>query len=53
VAKGAVVRLEQVWPLARAWYVGRAEESWSPRTPEAAQQVFTDLGLTGPFWQVR
>ena len=53
MATGALVPLEHVWRLARAWYAGRAEESWSPRTPEAAQQLFTDLGLTGPFWQVR
>jgi len=47
-----VIPLEQVWRLAVAWYAGRADEAWSPRTPGAAQQLFASVGLTGDFWQL-
>ena len=49
---GAVLTRDQIWELARAWYGSRMEPQWSRRTTEEAQQVFTDLGLTGPFWQL-
>jgi hypothetical protein len=52
IAKGAVVPLSQVWQLARRWYAGRAGEAWNPRTPEEAEHVFADVGLSGEFWRL-
>ena len=42
--------LEQVWQLAQAWYAGRVDEEWTPRSPAAATHVLASLGLTGEFW---
>ena len=50
---GAVAPLDQVWRLARAWYAGRHDETWSPRTPAEAEQVFASVGLEGEFWSLR
>jgi hypothetical protein len=47
-----VLPLEQVWQLAQVWYAGRAEEHWTPRSPEAVEQLFASLGLTGAFWSL-
>ena len=50
--RGAVLGVEQLWDLARAWYGTRMHPGWRRRTPEEAQQVFGDLGLTGDFWRL-
>jgi hypothetical protein len=52
IAKGAVLPLEQVWQLACAWYPGRGDESWSPRTAEQAERIFATVGLAGDFWRL-
>lgn len=52
IERGATMTLDQQWRLARTWYSNRADPDWRRRTPEEAQQVFADLGLTGPFWQL-
>jgi hypothetical protein len=52
VAKGAVIPLGQVCLLARIWYAGRAAESWNPRSPEQAEDVFASVGLSGEFWRL-
>ena len=52
LARGATMSLPTLWRLADAWYRDRMDPSWRRRTPEEAQQVFTDLGLTGDFWQL-
>ncbi len=44
---------EQCWRLADAWYRDRAKSSYRRRTADEAQELFTSLGLTGPFWQLR
>jgi len=52
VARGAVVRLEQVWRLAGLWYADRLDYGWTPRTPAAMERLLTAAGLTGDFWRV-
>lgn len=42
-----------MWSLSKAWYTDRLDPDFSPRTPEAAQELFTDAGLGDPFWQLR
>jgi len=49
---GAVMTLEQQWELARRWYSDRLDPDWRRRSPDEAQQVFADCGLTGPFWNL-
>lgn len=49
---GATLTLEQQWRLASIWYAGRSDPEWKRRTPEEAEAVFTEVGLTGPFWEL-
>ena len=51
--RGATLRLGQCWRLAEAWYgADRRDPLWRRRTPQEAQALFTELGLTGPFWRL-
>ena len=49
---GAVISLSTAWALAEAWYSDRLEPAWRRRTATEAQAVFTELGLTDPFWRL-
>ena len=51
--RGAFLSLEQQWALASAWYAHRLERAFRRHTPEAAQAVFTSLGLTDGFWRLQ
>jgi hypothetical protein len=53
IAKGAVFSLEQAWRLADAWYRDRLSPDWRRRTPDDAEALFAELGLTGDFWRLR
>jgi hypothetical protein len=53
IPRGAVFSLEQLWRLAHAWYHDRLDPAWRRRTPEEAEALFADLGLTGAFWRLR
>jgi hypothetical protein len=53
IAKGAVFSLEQAWGLGDAWYRDRLSSDWRRRTPEEAEALFAELGLTGDFWRLR
>ena len=53
MAPGAILTIRQLWGLARAWYGDRLSPQWRRRTPEEAEEVFTEIGLTGPFWELR
>ncbi len=52
IPRGAVLALDQCWRLARAWYADRLTEGWRRRTPEEAEALFAELGLTGDFWRL-
>lgn len=41
-----------MWPLTRAWYAGRLDRDFSPRTTPQNQQLFADVGLTDDFWRL-
>ena len=51
-AMGALISLATAWALAQAWYSDRLESAWRRRTAAEAQAVFTELGLTDPFWRL-
>ena len=48
--KGALLSIEQIWALSRAWYGDRLSKDYAGRTAVAAEAIFTAVGLTGPFW---
>jgi hypothetical protein len=51
--RGAVLRLGQCWRLAKIWYgADRRDPDWRRFTAHEAQGIFTDLGLTAPFWRL-
>ncbi|MCH7491290.1 MAG: hypothetical protein IID05_11415 [Gemmatimonadetes bacterium] len=52
IPRGAVVGMDQCWELARRWYDGRLSSDWRGRSPEAAQAIFREVGLTDAFWRL-
>ncbi len=51
--RGSLLSIEQVWGLAQAWYADdRRRPGWRRKTMAEAQEIFTSLGLTSPFWQL-
>jgi len=52
VSGGALVELEQLWALARAWYGDRLDPDWRPRTRDESQAVLAAVGLEGEFWEL-
>lgn len=50
--EGATLTLDQQWNLARIWYADRTDPDWKRRTPEQAEAVFAEIGLTGGFWSL-
>jgi hypothetical protein len=50
IGRGYVLSLEQCRRLGRMWYADRLSPQWRRRTPDEAEAVFEELGLTGPFW---
>jgi hypothetical protein len=50
--RGATMSVEQQWRLAQAWYRDRLTPGWRRRTPEEAQAVFEEIGLSTSFWRL-
>jgi hypothetical protein len=48
--KGKVMKLEQAWRLAKAWYADPRPVAWQPRAREEKQVVLSSVGLVGDFW---
>jgi hypothetical protein len=52
VTRGAVLSLEQVWRLAKAWYKSDPRDPhWRPQTPSEQQGIVDGVGLRGAFWK--
>ena len=49
---GAVLSLEQVWRLSKAWYQDPRKPTWRLRTRDESQGVLRSVGLTDPFWEL-
>lgn len=54
LARGAVLSIEQAWQLARGWYEpDRRDPAWRRKTVDETEAFLSQLGLTGPFWNLR
>lgn len=53
MAQGGTLTPLQGWMLAQAWYAGKLGPEWRRKTPDEAQTVFAEIGLTGPFWSLK
>jgi len=48
--RGGILTVDQQWQLAKAWYsADRREPTWRRKTPDEAEAVLSELGLTGLF----
>ena len=45
-----LVRMDQLWGLARAWYASRLAPGSRRPQPDEMRGIFASLGLTGAFW---
>jgi hypothetical protein len=50
--RGATLTIAQTWALAVAYYARKADADWRRRTKQESQQLFGEIGLRGPFWQL-
>ena len=50
---GEIFSLDQQWGLAQAWYSDRLQPDWRRKTPDEVEAVFSELGLTSAFWDIR
>ena len=51
--RGGTMTLEQCGKLAHAWYADKLAPDWRRKPLEEAEQVFAEIGLADPFWQLR
>lgn len=47
---GPLVRMDQLWELARIWYSTRLQADSRRPGPEEMRSIFAGLGLEGDFW---
>jgi len=45
-----IVNLEQQWHLAKTWYENRLTVELRRPGPEEMVEIFSSIGLEGPFW---
>jgi hypothetical protein len=45
-----LVRMDQLWGLATAWYATRLQPTSRRPQPDEMREIFARLGLSGPFW---
>jgi len=45
-----MVRIDQLWELAREWYATRLLPDSRRPPPEEMRRIFGRVGLTGDFW---
>lgn len=50
--RGDVQPLSTVYALGRCWYGRHLAEDWKKWTVDEARQIFSELGLTSPIWQL-
>ena len=51
--RGAILTLGQSWRLAKAWYEDdRRDPNWRRRNADETKDLFIELGLTSPYWNL-
>jgi hypothetical protein len=50
--RGVAVPVAIVVELAKRWYGSHRDPEWVKWSTGEAQQIFNEVGLTGPFWQL-
>jgi Alkylmercury lyase len=45
-----IVRMDQLWALAKAWYATRLQPDSRRPQPNEMREIFARCGLTDPFW---
>jgi hypothetical protein len=45
-----LVRIDQLWGLAHAWYATRLQPDSRRPQPAEMREIFSQLGLAGDFW---
>ncbi len=50
VPQRPIFSLEQLWSLATAWYANRLTVDSRRPAPDEMVEIFSQVGLTGPFW---
>lgn len=53
LGRGAFLSPEQGWRLAQGWYKDKVKPDWRRHTVEEAEALLAEVGLTGPFWNLR
>ena len=53
MSSGEVIPLDKCCRLAQVWYgPDRREPEWRRRTVDEAEELFSQLGFTSPFWRL-
>jgi hypothetical protein len=47
---GPLVRMDQLWEMAKAWYATRLWPVSRRPQPSEMREIFARLGLSGEFW---
>jgi len=50
VMKRPLISIDQLWQLAVTWYGNRLTLESRRPAPEEMVQIFSEIGLEGPFW---
>ena len=53
LSPGGILTPEQGWRLARGWYRDKVRPEWRRHTLEETESLLENVGLTGPFWNLR
>jgi hypothetical protein len=51
--RGAAFTPEQAWRLAYGWYQDKLRPDWKRHTVEETEALLAEVGLSGPFWNLR
>jgi hypothetical protein len=53
MSRGATLTPEQGWRLAYDWYKNKLKPEWRRHTLEETEALLANVGLAGPFWNLR
>lgn len=51
--RGGLLSVDQGWRLAQVWFHNKMSTDWKRATLDEAEAAFAQIGLTGPFWDLR